>query len=158
MLLFLNNRGSLNSNEPVEYYTAPPVCMSDDEDLSEDLRDVDPTMKDSPEYKELLQLLKMQKNAEKKKNEVIISEKTVEVIHEGFKCDNCLMDPIVGVRWKCEECEFSYNVCHGCKLSANFQHHHQYFIPFETVEQKTYFLDYIQDEAGLNYLDPNYAP
>ena len=29
-----------------------------------------------------------------------------EPIHEGFSCNNCEMQPIVGARYKCLECDF----------------------------------------------------
>ena len=40
--------------------------------------------------------------------------KSNSVIHNGVKCEACFMEPIVGIRYKCSECE-NYNLCEKCE-------------------------------------------
>ena len=42
--------------------------------------------------------------------------KGVEV-HDGIYCDSCGMKPIIGPRYKCDECS-DYNYCLGCKAAG----------------------------------------
>jgi len=36
------------------------------------------------------------------------------VVHEGATCDNCNMNPIIGVRYRCQEC-YEYDLCEACE-------------------------------------------
>ena len=48
-------------------------------------------------------------------------------IHHGVKCKQCYVEPIVGYRYKCHECE-NYNLCQNCeeKNSKNKIHPHNF--------------------------------
>ena len=37
-----------------------------------------------------------------------------QVIHPGFKCQNCLKEPIIGIRYQCSVCN-NYNLCSECE-------------------------------------------
>ena len=41
--------------------------------------------------------------------------------HEGIKCNICGMFPIVGIRYKCLECD-NYNCCENCEQKQNHPH------------------------------------
>jgi len=45
------------------------------------------------------------------------------LIHQGIKCDKCQKLPIVGIRFKCLECE-SYNLCEECEKIYGKSHGH----------------------------------
>jgi hypothetical protein len=76
-------------------------------------------LKDTPEYRELLRLRKLQKK--KDSNEVWISgPSSSEVIHYGFVCSKCGADPIRGIRYKCTVCkEVLVNLCEDCATTSS---------------------------------------
>jgi hypothetical protein len=41
-----------------------------------------------------------------------------KVVHNGIKCNNCGMFPIIGIRYKCIECD-NYNFCEKCEKTRN---------------------------------------
>uniref|UniRef100_A0A5F8GC54 ZZ-type domain-containing protein n=1 Tax=Monodelphis domestica TaxID=13616 RepID=A0A5F8GC54_MONDO len=63
-----------------------------------------------PEYKELLELKKLKKQKLQQQAESGFVE------HSGFKCDNCGMEPIQGIRWHCQDCplDVSLDFCDSC--------------------------------------------
>ena len=44
-----------------------------------------------------------------------------KVEHNGIKCNNCGMFPIIGIRYKCIECD-NYNFCEKCEKTRNHPH------------------------------------
>lgn len=46
-------------------------------------------------------------------------------IHIGISCNDCLVSPIQGIRFKCSKC-VEYNLCNACKEGS--MHHHSDFI------------------------------
>ena len=50
-----------------------------------------------------------------------LKQKKSKVVHNGIKCDNCGMDPIIGVRYKCMECD-NLNFCEKCEENVKHQH------------------------------------
>ncbi|KAI0962257.1 hypothetical protein AcV7_001138 [Taiwanofungus camphoratus] len=57
-----------------------------------------------------------------------------QIIHVGIHCNVCDVDPIVGVRYKCLECD-DYDLCAGCLSSASQREKHDLshaFFPIET--------------------------
>ena len=48
-------------------------------------------------------------------------------VHNNVKCQQCFMNPIIGYRYKCTECE-DYNLCEKCeeKNEENQQHPHDF--------------------------------
>ena len=42
-------------------------------------------------------------------------------VHEGIKCNNCGVFPIVGIRYKCLECD-NFNCCEKCEQEQNHLH------------------------------------
>ena len=42
-------------------------------------------------------------------------------IHEGIKCNNCGAFPIVGIRYKCLECD-NFNCCEKCEQEQSHPH------------------------------------
>ena len=47
--------------------------------------------------------------------------KTPSIRHEGFKCDGCEVNPIVGVRFHCCDCE-DYDLCEKCEVKSKNIH------------------------------------
>lgn len=43
-----------------------------------------------------------------------IPAKNEAVIHDGYRCDVCNASPIMGIRYKCLDCD-SYDLCEACK-------------------------------------------
>uniref|UniRef100_A0A3Q0SVK4 ZZ-type zinc finger-containing protein 3 n=1 Tax=Amphilophus citrinellus TaxID=61819 RepID=A0A3Q0SVK4_AMPCI len=149
----------------------PPVYMDEDDERSAYYNSVqDPSADDSdeesvpvelrslPEYKELLELKRLKKQKLQE-----IQEDKAEIRHIGYKCDICGMEPILGVRWHCQDCppDNSVDFCSNCsdclfKTETHKPNHH-----LEPVYQPETFLDRdycLPQSTGYNYLDPNYFP
>ncbi|EFA75084.1 myb domain-containing protein [Heterostelium album PN500] len=90
------------------------------------------------------------------------SEESALVVHEGYKCDGCDEEPIIGIRWRCEEC-LEIDLCDECnntyeEIGSHKSTHHMR--SYTTVDP-----DYFRDEdyrfsytgGESNYLDPNYT-
>ena len=46
-----------------------------------------------------------------------------QIIHPGFKCQNCLKEPIIGIRYKCTVCN-NYNLCSECEEKNSIANAH----------------------------------
>ncbi|ORX65034.1 hypothetical protein K493DRAFT_340366 [Basidiobolus meristosporus CBS 931.73] len=76
--------------------------------------------------------------------------------HHGYKCDNCLIEPIVGARWTCTDCDEDHQVdlCNSCHASGDFQNdHHDPSHAFQKVSlgDDAYYYqdnDYNEQPAG----------
>ncbi|KAJ3333042.1 ZZ-type zinc finger-containing protein 3 [Blyttiomyces sp. JEL0837] len=82
----------------VQYLSAPsaPVLMPEDDSDNDGLDPIDPSLKDSEEYQELLRLKRKAKlGGGNRENERNVSSE--ELVHYGFSCDACQMAPIIGV-------------------------------------------------------------
>ncbi|KAJ4937201.1 hypothetical protein JOQ06_001780 [Pogonophryne albipinna] len=141
-------------DERAAYYGSVQDASADDSD--EETIPVE--LRNLPEYKELLELKRLKKQTLQE-----IHEDKDEMLHVGFKCDVCGMDPIQGVRWHCQDCpqDNSVDFCSNCsdclfKTETHKPNHH-----LEPVHQQDSFLDRdycLPQSAGYNYLDPNYFP
>ncbi|KAK2753813.1 hypothetical protein FQN55_000177 [Onygenales sp. PD_40] len=54
-----------------------------------------------------------------------MTRRTTPVKHDGICCDNCGMDPILGHRYKCINCE-DYDLCHSCEELEVHDHKHTF--------------------------------
>lgn len=84
----------------------------------------DPKVKETPEYAEYLRL--------KGQLESIAANPINGVLHIGFKCDCCGVEPIIGPRWTCCSCPKEagpIDLCGGC-VSKGFQtvYHKQFHV------------------------------
>uniref|UniRef100_F6RN57 ZZ-type zinc finger-containing protein 3 n=1 Tax=Monodelphis domestica TaxID=13616 RepID=F6RN57_MONDO len=101
----------------------PPVYMEEGDNGASFHRHTDPAAEEAsdeesipishpefPEYKELLELKKLKKQKLQQQAESGFVE------HSGFKCDNCGMEPIQGIRWHCQDCpqDVSLDFCDSC--------------------------------------------
>ena len=53
-----------------------------------------------------------------------------QLIHYKYKCENCNIKPIIGIRYKCNEC-INYNLCEKCYndlINNKINHEHKNFI------------------------------
>ena len=50
-----------------------------------------------------------------------ITEIISEVIHKGFECKGCTMNPIAGVRYECPKC-INFNLCENCEVKIDHDH------------------------------------
>ena len=90
--------------------------------------------------------IKKYKEIEEKYNnqmsQMILKQEKYE--HKDIKCEKCLMDPIIGIRYKCLECE-DYNLCEKCEEeNSNNNFHdieHNFIIIRKTKENKIYSYD-----------------
>ncbi|XP_015210838.2 ZZ-type zinc finger-containing protein 3 isoform X3 [Lepisosteus oculatus] len=149
----------------------PPVYMDDDDDRSSFYSNLqDPAAEESdeesipveyrhlPEYKELMQLKKLKKQ---KLHEMCTENSLVQ--HIGFKCDNCGVEPIQGVRWHCQDCspENAIDFCTSCSDCLLKTETHKPDHALEAIYRAETFLDRdycMPHSTGYNYLDPNYFP
>ncbi|GBM55693.1 ZZ-type zinc finger-containing protein 3 [Araneus ventricosus] len=76
-------------------------------DFLRDDEDFDPELRETPEYKELVLLRKIQRE---KLQSCGLAQ------HIGFKCSNCKTEPIIGIRWHCMDCKppASVDFCENC--------------------------------------------
>eukprot|EP00002_Diphylleia_rotans_P037728 TRINITY_DN8461_c0_g1_i7.p1 TRINITY_DN8461_c0_g1~~TRINITY_DN8461_c0_g1_i7.p1 ORF type:complete len:1234 (+),score=303.00 TRINITY_DN8461_c0_g1_i7:50-3751(+) len=76
-------------------------------------------------------------------------------IHEGYQCDSCQAQPIVGTRYECQDCtDMPIDLCEACHNSGKFgrsEHPPEHrFLAVTTAEN-------LDDADGFShYLDPNY--
>ncbi|XP_060248461.1 ZZ-type zinc finger-containing protein 3 isoform X1 [Meriones unguiculatus] len=149
----------------------PPVYMDEDDDRScfhshmstaaEEASDEEsiPIMYRSlPEYKELLQFKKLKKQKLQQ-----MQAESGFVQHVGFKCDNCGVEPIQGVRWHCQDCppEMSLDFCDSCSDCPHETDIHKEDHQLEPVYKSETFLDRdycVSQGTSYSYLDPNYFP
>lgn len=89
----------------------------------------DPKVKESPEYAEYLRL--------KEQLESIAENPINGVLHVGFKCDCCGIEPIIGPRWTCCSCPKEVgpvDLCGIC-VSKGFQtQHHKLFHVMKKID------------------------
>lgn len=154
----------------VEYYVPPPVLMREDRrskpnaptPIPQELSSIPAALQDTPEYKELMALLHAQNNGNTASgNErVIPREDLANELHSGYKCDGCEIEPIVGTRWHCTECE-ELDFCEACYISNMETPVHKSthrMEQFSMPETTPYYLDsdykYSYDFGEANYLDP----
>ncbi|XP_006831147.1 PREDICTED: ZZ-type zinc finger-containing protein 3-like [Chrysochloris asiatica] len=149
----------------------PPVYMDEDDDRScfhshmntaiEEASDEEsiPIMyRNLPEYKELLQFKKLKKQKLQQ-----MQAESGFVQHVGFKCDNCGIEPIQGVRWHCQDCppEMSLDFCDACSDCLHETDIHKEDHQLEPIYRSETFLDRdycVSQGTSYNYLDPNYFP
>jgi len=153
--VFMKDDGEMGTSQSSVFYD--DIEVSDEEDVPRELRD-------SPEYKELMELKRI-----KKYKEVFNDQTSTGItIHRGFMCDNCSTDPIVGVRWHCTGCpqdqENSLDFCNNCyqKPFENGTHtiDHQLIPIYEATEAAVdeSYTTFEQKKFKYNYLDPNFVP
>ena len=87
---------------------------------------------------------KLEKNFENKTKELEsfynkykIKNKSYKEIHTGIKCQKCFMNPIIGIRYKCSQCN-NYNLCEQCENENS-----------ESNEHPHVFLKYIKKEEQI---------
>jgi len=89
-------------------------------------------------FKEKLDKLERKKFG-KKENPIV--DQDIKNVHNGVKCEKCFQEPIIGIRYKCSECN-NYNLCANCeqKNSETEDHNHNFIkIRKEQIEKKTLF-------------------
>ncbi|KAI9327391.1 hypothetical protein BDR26DRAFT_952965 [Obelidium mucronatum] len=93
--------------------------MADSESDVSDI-EIDPSLKNSDEYMELMKLKVIAKIRLKEQAGRV--EQATSVQHHGFSCDSCQTSPIVGIRWKCTDCPYESQVdlCNEC-IQTDFQ-------------------------------------
>ncbi|XP_074077233.1 ZZ-type zinc finger-containing protein 3 [Macrotis lagotis] len=149
----------------------PPVYMDEDDDRASFHSHTDPAVDEAsdeesipvpcrefPEYKELLELKKL-----KKKKLQQLQAESGFVQHAGFKCDNCGMEPIQGIRWHCQDCppEMSLDFCDSCSDCLHETDFHKEDHQLEPIYRAETFLDRdycVSQGTSYSYLDPNYFP
>lgn len=153
----------------------PSVYMKDDESCVEsgenpvfenlnvsDEEDIPLELRDTPEYKELLELKKIKKF----KSTTNEQDSSGPAVHRGFMCDGCSVDPIVGVRWHCLDCpsENSVDFCNNCyqKSFENEIHRSTHnLVPLDNSTEANVedgYTSFEQKKFKYNYLDPNFLP
>ncbi|KAF7724839.1 ZZ-type zinc finger-containing protein 3 [Apophysomyces ossiformis] len=127
-------------------HASPSLLMSEDEE-DEDVKEM---------------MLKVAKPTAKKMDiasgldGIASDEGAGEAVHEGYACDGCGCEPIVGVRYKCTVCDISEEVdlCSRCMAAGTFTNdHHTLEHPFEAVRTANplpYYAD--NDYASPEYL------
>ena len=72
-------------------------------------------------FNEKLEAICIKKKANENENE------NNNITHNGYKCEKCNQEPIIGIRYKCSECE-GYNLCEKCEEenSKTDEHPHNF--------------------------------
>ena len=55
------------------------------------------------------------------KSKIIIKNPIDKVIHDGIQCKGCGIVPIIGIRYKCAECD-NFNYCQKCEEMGGHPH------------------------------------
>ena len=61
-----------------------------------------------------------------------------QLIHYKYKCENCNIKPIIGIRYKCNEC-INYNLCEKCYndlINNKINHEHKNFMKKDYIPSK----------------------
>ncbi|XP_038649682.1 ZZ-type zinc finger-containing protein 3 isoform X1 [Scyliorhinus canicula] len=180
--LYLHSKKSSNRRQhplnkhlfrPSTFMTShePPVYMDDEDDrnsfydsqldAAEEVSDdesIPPSCRQTEEYKELMCLKKLKKQ----KLELMQAESSF-VQHIGFKCDNCGTEPILGLRWHCQDCppDSSVDFCDSCSDCLYETEIHKGDHQLDPVYRVETILDRdycMSQDTSYNYLDPNYFP
>ncbi|XP_006813850.2 ZZ-type zinc finger-containing protein 3-like [Saccoglossus kowalevskii] len=140
--------------DDLDHYSDEEEPASDDDSVPEHLRDTE-------EYRELM-------NMKKLKKEKLKLQQSGQSQHVGYCCDGCHSEPIIGIRWHCVDCplEVSVDLCHSCAECGHVTDLHTPSHRMECIryaEASTGYIDgdytEFQPYAGdYNYLDPNYNP
>ncbi|GBL96636.1 ZZ-type zinc finger-containing protein 3 [Araneus ventricosus] len=143
------NEITQDQKQNVEHLMESQADVSDDEEISPELRD-------TAEYRELIFLKKLLR-------EKVLEESNSLIPHIGYKCCRCKTEPIVGVRWHCTECPPSLcmDFCDDCSQSMHETAQHSADHHLEKVYASKGFVDrdYMHFLGNdYNYLDPNYMP
>ncbi|KAI8622116.1 hypothetical protein BC830DRAFT_1090888 [Chytriomyces sp. MP71] len=129
----LSNPKALVHSSGTHYIGSHVAEMADsDSEVSDE--DIDPHLKNSDEYMELMRLKSLLKIRER---EQVGSVSNTEVVHHNYACDSCGLDPIVGVRWKCKDCpaDRQVDLCNEC-IQTDFQSgEHKLDHDFERVDK-----------------------
>lgn len=80
-------------------------------------------------------------------------------VHQGFRCDMCHKDPIMGTRWHCSQCIADVDFCNECapkgfQCGAHLPEHK--LRPIRLRKNRFMDNDY-HAKAANNYLDPNFV-
>ena len=142
-----------------------PLSPSPSAADSEDDADIPVEFRDTEEYKELIKLQRLTKLQKKRQSPAYGSSSsastssktppptatnektsiakppryTTLAVHHGYKCDHCGSEPIVGGRWKCQECQ-DLDLCDSCHLKDYMAHSRSHSMSFiETPEANMSF-------------------
>ena len=94
---------------------------------------------------------KLEKKNKSEKNENDIVNKNIINVSNGVKCEKCFQEPIIGIRYKCSECN-NYYLCANCnqKNSETKDHPHKFIkIRNEEDEKKFLFNEPLPDQNSI---------
>eukprot|EP01119_Soliformovum_irregulare_P018613 TRINITY_DN5751_c0_g1_i1.p1 TRINITY_DN5751_c0_g1~~TRINITY_DN5751_c0_g1_i1.p1 ORF type:complete len:350 (-),score=93.51 TRINITY_DN5751_c0_g1_i1:22-1071(-) len=117
------------------YYHPPPVNMSDEDDIDD--------MHDTEEYKELMELYRQKRARE------------TNVGAARFRCDGCGVDPIVGKRYHCEECQ-EVDLCSTCAVESTIGSHLPSHPMSESIAPDLDYVTSATADQQPDYLDPTF--
>ncbi|KAI8845276.1 hypothetical protein BJ741DRAFT_587478 [Chytriomyces cf. hyalinus JEL632] len=96
--------------------------------------DIDPVLKNSDQYMELMRLKSLAKLRELEEKGSVSKTGTV---HHNVSCNACDSDPIVGIRWRCKDCpegDDQVDLCNEC-IKTDYQNDlHKLSHDFEKME------------------------
>ncbi|KAJ3267271.1 ZZ-type zinc finger-containing protein 3 [Chytriomyces hyalinus] len=96
--------------------------------------DIDPILKNSDQYMELMRLKSLAKLRELEEKGSVSKTGTV---HHNVSCNACGNDPIVGIRWRCKDCpegDDQVDLCNEC-IKTDYQNDlHKLSHDFEKME------------------------
>ncbi|KAI9206214.1 uncharacterized protein BJ171DRAFT_43263 [Polychytrium aggregatum] len=120
-----------------------------DSDPDQDEISIDPGLRNTKEYKEMQKLKRMLK-----RKRMLPKAHRSDPVHHGYKCDSCEAEPIVGVRWKCNDCptEEQVDLCNDCVGQPFENDHHTAAHTFEKIEEADSDEDGEDGDATFSYL------
>lgn len=143
-------------NDSRENFVSSGFHFSDNEDEPDEDDSIPLELYHTSEYQELVHLKKMKRQKLKVKSEASYQ-------HTGFKCDSCNREPIIGIRWHCQDCdqEDCVDFCDNCvnrnvEIGQHNSSHRLIAITKESIDSDYDSQTFMPD--GYNYLDPNYMP
>ncbi len=121
-------------------------------------------VRQSKDYKYLVKLVEKRIRLQKR----TINQKRhrlngLDGVHNGYRCDACNVEPIIGLRWKCRECPETMEVdlCSRCVVKPFRNEHHNETHTFEPMnaDECPILSSQIEEhhDEPLDYLDPRYG-
>ena len=106
-------------------------------------------VKMSKEVNERIQLIqkKYEGQLEQIKKQKKINSKN-KIVHQKIKCEHCFMEPIIGYRYKCVECQ-NYNLCESCEEKNCYDEQH----PHDFIKMRKEKKDNISNIKLNNFMD-----
>ncbi len=82
------------------------------------------------------------------------NEKKKSIIHKGYICNQCNQNPIIGIRYKCNDCG-NYNLCEECEEKNSTTYFHDINHTFSKLRRIETIEKDVEEENNLDKINNN---